>query len=68
MNASALHLAVWHNYEDIAILLAHNGADPYIKMDGGSNAIELARVNDNEYLAEMLVEYSSGYAQKSYSS
>ena len=58
MNASALHLAVWHNFEDIAIQLLRSKADPFAKMDGGKNAYDLANENDNKFLVEMLDELS----------
>ena len=53
MNATALHLAVWHDSEEIAILLIKNKADPYLKMDGNKNAFDLARENNNTFLLEI---------------
>ena len=57
MNATALHLAVWHSYDEIAITLVRNKADPYLIMGSGVNAFELAKENDNEVLAELLLEF-----------
>lgn len=57
MDATALHLATWHSHDDIAILLVRNKADPYLKMSTGSNAIDLAKENNNEVLAELLAEF-----------
>ncbi len=57
INATALHLAVWHNFDEIAILLIRNKADPYLKMGTEQNAFELAKENDNIVLAELLMEF-----------
>jgi ankyrin repeat protein len=58
MSATALHLAVWHSYDEIAINLVRNKGDPYLKMGiDGLNAFELAKENDNQVLAELLLEF-----------
>lgn len=58
MNATALHLAVWNDYNEIAIKLVQNNADPYLKMNGETNAFDLAKENSNEVLHDLLLEYS----------
>ena len=58
MSATALHLAVWHSYDEIAITLVRNKGDPYLTMgNGGLNAFELAKENNNQVLAELLLEF-----------
>ena len=57
MNATALHLAVWNDFTDIALRLIQANADPYLKMNGTSDAFELARENSNETLCDLLNEF-----------
>ena len=57
MDATALHLAVWHNFDEIAITLVRNKADPFLKMGADKNALELAKENENQVLAELLLEF-----------
>ncbi|CAF0744710.1 unnamed protein product [Brachionus calyciflorus] len=59
MNATALHLAVWNDYNEIAIKLVQNNADPYLKMNGEATAFDLAKENSNEVLHDLLLEYSN---------
>lgn len=57
MNATALHLAVWNDYTDIALRLIQANSDPYLKMNGISDAFDLARENSNEILYDLLSEF-----------
>ena len=61
MDMTPLHLAVWNDYNEIAIHLIQSNADPYLKMNGTSNAFDLAIENKNQVLFELLNEY---YANK----
>lgn len=56
MNATPLHLAVWNSYNEIALKLVEHKADPYLKMNGLSNAFDLALDNSNHVLHELLTE------------
>lgn len=58
MNATALHLAVWNDYNEIALKLVQNNADPYLTMNGNTTALDLAKENSNEVLHDLLLEYS----------
>jgi ankyrin repeat protein len=58
MDATPLHLAVWNNFNEIAIKLVRTNADPGLKMNGQSSAFDLARENANTVLLELLVEFS----------
>jgi ankyrin repeat protein len=52
-----LHLAVWHNHEDVALSLVRNGnANPYAKTDDDKNAFDLAEANDNHSLSELIAD------------
>ena len=64
MNATPLHLAVWNDYTDIALRLMQANADPFLKMNGLSNAFELARENSNEVLYDLLIEFSNSNKEK----
>ena len=57
MNATPLHLAAWNDYTDIALRLIQANADPYLKMNGVSDAFDLARENSNEVLVDLLSEF-----------
>ena len=57
MNATALHLAVWNDYNEIAIRLIQSDANPNLKMNGLSNAFEMALEKSNQVLYELLNEY-----------
>jgi len=59
MNSTPLHLAVWNDFNEIALRLIQNNADPNLKMNGTKNAFELALENSNQILYELLTEYSS---------
>jgi hypothetical protein len=59
MNATALHLAVWNEFDEIAIRLVQAGADPYLKMNEATSAIDMAKESQNETLHELLVEYAA---------
>lgn len=56
MNATSLHLAVWNNYDEIALRLIEAKADPMIKMNGQSSAFDLAHENGNQVLADLMNE------------
>jgi ankyrin repeat protein len=58
MNATALHLAVWNDHQEIAIRLVQAGADPNLKMND-MTALEMVKEAGNEVLHELLLEYSS---------
>lgn len=58
MNATPLHLAVWNNYVEIAILLLQHGANPHLKMNNISTAFDLATENSNQVLFDLIREYS----------
>lgn len=57
MNATALHLAVWNDFNEIAIKLVQNGADPFLMINGQSSAFDLAKENSNQVLYDLLHEY-----------
>lgn len=57
MNATPLHLAVWNDYNEIALRLIQANADPYLKMNDISNAFDLARENSNDVLLELLNDF-----------
>jgi ankyrin repeat protein len=57
MDATPLHLAVWNDYNEIALVLLQASADPYLKMNG-KNALEMAKDNSNEILYDLIGEYS----------
>lgn len=57
MNTTPLHLAVWNDFNEIAIRLVQSNADPHIKMNETSNAFDLALENDNQVLYELLSDY-----------
>lgn len=57
MDATPLHLAVWNDYNEIALVLLQANADPYLKMND-KNAFELAKDNSNEILYDLISEYS----------
>ncbi len=57
MNATSLHLAVWNDYNEIALRLIQANADPYLKMNDVSNAFDLARENSNDILLELLNDF-----------
>lgn len=57
MNATPLHLAVWNDFNEIAIRLVQSKADPYLKMNSSSNAFDLALENSNQVLYELISEY-----------
>lgn len=59
MNATALHLAVWNDFSEIAIKLIQANANPYLKMNDISTAFDLAKESSNEVLYDLLVEYSN---------
>lgn len=61
MNATPLHLAVWNNYDEIALRLIEAKADPMLKMNGQSSAYDLARENNNQALADLMLEFSRRY-------
>ncbi len=58
MGATALHLAVWNDYNEIALVLMQANADPWLKMND-KNAFEMARDSSNQVLYELLSEYSN---------
>lgn len=57
LNATALHFAVWNDFNEIAIKLVQNGADPFLLMNGQSTAFDLAKENSNQVLCDLLLEY-----------
>lgn len=57
MDTTPLHLAVWNDFNEIAIRLVQSNADPYLKMNGASTSFDLALENDNQVLYELLSEY-----------
>ncbi len=57
MNATALHLAVWNDFNEIAIKLIQAKADPNLKMNDTSTTFDLAKENSNDVLHDLLVEY-----------
>ena len=61
LNSTALHLAVWNDYNDIAIRLVQSNANPYLKMNGQSTALDLVMENNNQTLYELLKEYSEAF-------
>lgn len=68
MNATALHLAVWNNYNEIALRLIEAKADPMLKMNGRSTAFDLARENSNSVLVDLMREFAKRYLGVSYAS
>lgn len=58
MHSTALHLACWNDFNEIAIRLVQSKADPNLKMNKASNAFDLALENSNQILYELLKEYS----------
>ena len=58
MDSTALHLACWNDFNEIAIRLVQSKADPNLKMNKASNAFDLALENSNQILYELLKEYS----------
>ena len=59
MNATALHLAVWNDFNEIAIKLIQANANPYLKMNEMTTVFDLAKESSNEILYDLLVEYTS---------
>lgn len=59
MNSTALHLAVWNDFNEIALRLVQNNADPNLKMNGTTTAFDLALENSNQVLYELLNEFNS---------
>ena len=59
MNSTALHLAVWNDFNEIAVRLLQSNADPYLKMNNKTNAFDLALENSNQVLYELIKEYST---------
>jgi len=57
MDSTPLHLAVWNDYNEIAIRLVQSNANPNLKMNGVSTAFDLALENKNEVLYELISEY-----------
>lgn len=57
MNATALHLAVWNDFNDIAMMLMRAGADPHLKMNDISDAFDLTIENSNTLLYELLKDF-----------
>lgn len=57
MNATPLHLAVWNDFNEIAIKLVQNGANPFLMMNGKSTALDLAKENSNQVLSDLLLDY-----------
>ena len=57
MNATPLHLAVWNDFNEIALRLIQANADPYLKMNDISNAFDLASENSNDVLLELLNDF-----------
>ena len=58
MDATALHLAVWNNYEEIAYQLIEARANPMLKMNGASTAFDLANENANPVMHDLLCKFS----------
>ena len=58
MNATALHLAVWNDFNEIAIRLVQADADPYLKMND-MDAFDMTRESKNEVLHDLLIEYAN---------
>ncbi len=56
MDATPLHLAIWNDYNEIALVLLQANADPYLRMNE-KNAFELAKDNSNEILYDLISEY-----------
>lgn len=59
MSSTALHLACWNDFNEIAVRLIQANADPLLKMNGMTNAFDLALENSNQVLYELLKEYSN---------
>ena len=59
MNSTALHLAVWNDFNEIALRLVQHNADPNLKMNGTATAFDLALENSNQVLYELLKEFNS---------
>lgn len=57
MDSTPLHLAVWNDFNEIAIRLVQSNANPNLKMNGVSTAFDLALENQNQVLYELLSDY-----------
>ncbi len=57
MDMTPLHLAVFNNYDEIAIRLVQSDADPNLKMKGEESAFSMALENKNQVLYELLGDY-----------
>ena len=57
MDMTALHLAVFNDYDEIAIRLVQTDADPNLKMKGETSAFSMALENKNQVLYELLGDY-----------
>ncbi len=63
MDMTPLHLAVFNDYDEIAIRLVQSDANPNLKMNGEISALSMALENKNQVLYELLGDY---YQNKSF--
>ncbi|NPA12901.1 MAG: hypothetical protein GXO45_02815 [Aquificae bacterium] len=61
---TALHWAVFYEYEDIVKLLLMHGANPYIKDKNGITPIDVARINRKVFMLKLLQEYTKEREKK----
>lgn len=59
MNSTALHLAVWNDFTEIAVRLVQAGADPRLRMNDQLSVLDMAKENANQVLYELILEYSN---------
>jgi len=57
MDMTPLHLAVFNDYDEIAIRLVQSDANPNLKIKGEISALSMALENKNQVLYELLGDY-----------